>query len=359
MKSLKKNYQAGITIIELVVVLAILFIILSTVTSIFLSFMVQQRKILQNQELLNQSAYAMEYMGRTTRTAAADTAGTCLSHVGDVYNLTNLNATTSLYQGIKFLRDDGICQQFFLDTDGILKEIKNGATAENMVSSKFTVKYIGFLINGNKNLQLANQTDLTKPRVTIIFDVKIGTDTAQQEKIIQTTVSQTSLHDLVLGGSPSSTNYVQDVYVTTEGLHIVGGPGCNVGYISRGTLADCGGGGCQGNQQICVKYDTSTTSTIHDATVTTEGAHIVGGPACSAGYTSGGTIADCGGGGCQGNQKICRSLLAGSGLKDMYITTEGLHLVGGPGCNAGYTARGTIADCGAGGCQGNQQICVK
>ena len=191
-KYYKYKNGPGVTLIELVFVLAIFSIIIAITVSIFISIIQQQKKILVEQELLNQINYVVEYIGRQSRMAILDTTGSCLGNSFMTYNylLTHYDASTSFYQGIKFISDDNNCYEFFIDTDGILKEIKNASTSQNILSDKFKIKYARFIINGDKTLQGAPQNNSVQPRITFLLNIQIQTSAGLKEEIFQTTISQ-------------------------------------------------------------------------------------------------------------------------------------------------------------------------
>src|SRR5580765_3763752 len=139
MNSQKQFNNKGLTLIELVVVLAVFSIIILATVTVFTSVVSQQRRMLQEQELWNQIEYVFSYMTRTASVSTKDSAGTCLGTAGSTYLLTHFDSVTGFYQGIKFLRDDGVCQEFFLDIDGVIKELKNAGTSQAILSSKFKV----------------------------------------------------------------------------------------------------------------------------------------------------------------------------------------------------------------------------
>lgn len=165
-----------------------------------------------------------------------------------------------------------------------------------------------------------------------------------------------------IGGSGAGESYspnLIDIYITREGAHVVGGGGCNSGYKQVGSFADCGGGRCFGNQLLCAKYLTDSQK-VTDFYITRENAHIVSGPACNSGYEKSGSIADCGNARCYGNQLLCvKKSTSSSGIKDVRMTAEGTHVVGGIACTYNYVKIGSAADCGSGRCFGNQNVCAQ
>lgn len=198
---LQSNGNRGVTLIELVVVLAIFMLCMGTAVTLFVAVVGHQKRILQEQELLNQGSYAIEYMARAIRTAVKDVLGTCLqeddnddSYPGHMYLLTNYDTASGFYRGIKFIADDGACRKFYVGSDNVLKEVKDGGVPQNIMSDKFQIKYGRFVINGDKTIKKAWQKDGIQPRITILLDVKTQLSGSQQEKIIQTTISQRNLN---------------------------------------------------------------------------------------------------------------------------------------------------------------------
>ena len=136
----KNNLCRGVTLIELVVVLAVFMIIISVTVSIFISIIQHQKRILAQQEFLNQISYVAEYMSRSIRMAVKDTTGACLNGGPGLYSLKNYDASSGFYEGILFIANNGLCQDFTVDSiDGLLKESKNGVPAhgQHILSSKF------------------------------------------------------------------------------------------------------------------------------------------------------------------------------------------------------------------------------
>ncbi|MSU60551.1 MAG: prepilin-type N-terminal cleavage/methylation domain-containing protein [Candidatus Staskawiczbacteria bacterium] len=194
-----KNLSRGFTLVELLVAITLFMIIMDITVSVFVSMVQHQKRILVEQEFLSQTSYAMEAMSKSLRLAVKDSTGECLFEDGDVYPgyvyfLTRFNIEKNASEGIKFVADDGVCQEYFLDKDGILKESKDGKTPQAILSSRFVVKDFTFIINGDKNRLGALGKDQVQPRVTIMLKVGMQVGNIQQEKVIQTTVSQLDLN---------------------------------------------------------------------------------------------------------------------------------------------------------------------
>ncbi len=193
--------QKGFSVIELVFVLAIFLIIVGVTVDIFISMVQHQRRILAEQELLNQTSYVMEYMSKALRMAVKDTTGSCLGIIGfndktPVYSLTHCPIDPlKACNGVKFINqsDNNACEEFFL-LGGKLQQIKNNSPAQNILSDKFKIKYARFVVDGNQTLRFAAYGDLVQPIITILLDIQNPSVLNQQEKIIQTTVSQRNLN---------------------------------------------------------------------------------------------------------------------------------------------------------------------
>jgi prepilin-type N-terminal cleavage/methylation domain-containing protein len=213
--------KKGFTIIELVVVIAIFLFVVGAAIGIFLSIVQSQRKVLAEQQFLNQISYGEEYMSKALRMASVDETGGCLDgNAGYIYLLTQPDATTHLFKGVKFINQTGdasgnpVCQEFYLDNttdpqNPVLMEVRDGGTPVPITyssSSGVKVTSIRFAINGVDGSQLsagicegsplacgAKNSDESQPRVTILMNVQIPGD-SQAPRAIQTTVSQRNLN---------------------------------------------------------------------------------------------------------------------------------------------------------------------
>ena len=184
--------ESGVTMVELVVVLAIFVVVITVAVNLFASAAERQKSLSREQEVLNQVNYLEELLSRNIRTAVIDTTGTCLS--GRTYQLTHQDVASGMYQGVKFLSSDGTCSEFFLDSDGAIKEIKGTAAALPVLSSssstQFTIKYLRFLINGDKSFTVDQEPNI-QTRVTLALDIltQIPNNPTKEEHF-QTTISQ-------------------------------------------------------------------------------------------------------------------------------------------------------------------------
>jgi len=173
---------AGFTLIEMMVSAVIFLIIIGIASGLFISSLKAQRQALASREILDSLSYNLEYISRALRMAQKDLVGTCIP------NKVNYQETPRGQGGIKFLNYDGSeCQEFFLDTDGILKEDKTSyAQSLPLTPEGITINSCKFELSGQ------SQDDYLQPRVTISLDVQCKKQAGVRMKI-QTTVSQRNL----------------------------------------------------------------------------------------------------------------------------------------------------------------------
>ena len=175
----------GFILIELLVSILIFVLIISVTIGIFVSIVRYQKKVLVEQELLNQTSYVLEYMSRALRMAKRDSEGSCL---GGGYSECSYR---SIHDGggIKFINhlENDICQEFFWDkNDNLLKESKRGQTFP-LISDKFQINSLRFNLSGE------SQIDNLQPRVTIFMEIQVKRGENQPKLKIQTTISQRNL----------------------------------------------------------------------------------------------------------------------------------------------------------------------
>ncbi len=190
--------------------MAVFLLIIGVAVGIFISVVQNQRKILSEQELINQASYAVEHMSKALRVAKKDTIGDvtqggCLGVDYAGYNYMLTRPVNGFYTGIKFINssDNDACQEFFLD-GYVLKEIKNGSPSAGVAvtSEKLKINSIRFVINGDGRIENFVDAPGIQPRVAIFLDIQVAGDTQQPAKKIQTTVSQRNIN-APGSGSPS------------------------------------------------------------------------------------------------------------------------------------------------------------
>jgi len=190
----------GFTLIELIVVMAVFMLVIGAAISIFLSMIQSQRRVLAEEQLLNQISYVEEYMSKALRMAKADNSPTpaCLIDgqfsSNGIYLLTNWNGVENAYEGIKFINanDNNVCQSFFLE-NSVLYEKKGSSNQVALTSANLQIKSVKFLINGSANQgdRVASIGDGAQPRITVLLNVAVPGESA---RTIQTTVSLRNLN---------------------------------------------------------------------------------------------------------------------------------------------------------------------
>lgn len=171
-----KTRQHGFSLLELIIVLAVFAIILSAVSALFISIIHRQRAVLANQEIMSQASFVVEKMSRSLRDVKKDMTGTCTGAMGSTYTLTHYDQATDFYQGVKFLNDQNICQEFYLDDKGALKEVYDQDAPQNIFSDKFKITYLHFLINGRKEDVRTRENDTIQPRITLVMSIQKPSD---------------------------------------------------------------------------------------------------------------------------------------------------------------------------------------
>jgi prepilin-type N-terminal cleavage/methylation domain-containing protein len=167
----------GFTLMELLVVIAIFSIAIGAISGIFVSGLSSQRRVLAEQEILNQISYVIEYMGRAIRMAKKDD----ISFSGQTKNClsgSKVNYETPTETEIKFRNYLNQCQRFYLSANQIFED-KDG-TILALTSPTIKVNTLKFRVFGE------SQDDTYQPRVTIFMEVERGGRKLQ----FQTTISQ-------------------------------------------------------------------------------------------------------------------------------------------------------------------------
>jgi hypothetical protein len=189
----------GFTLTELLVAIFIFIIVLGASSAIFVDVIRNQKRALANQDLLNQTSYVLEYMGRAIRMAKKDDIGEVYCLLGDKVNYE----LTRGGQGIMF-RDykDEYCQEFFRECAGgncRLKEQKKEISTGTLLPANYLTSADLDVLSFNIGPDTSwSQEDipLQQPRVTLFLDIKkLGFPSGEEPEIkIQTTISQRNLN---------------------------------------------------------------------------------------------------------------------------------------------------------------------
>jgi prepilin-type N-terminal cleavage/methylation domain-containing protein len=182
----KKNifqYPAGFTLIEIVVAVAIFATLSTIIAGLLVNSTKAQQRVLASQELIDSVSYNLEYMGRAIRMAKKELSDppACLSARGLNYEKTKGG------NGLKFINYDGVCQEFFLDSNR-LYEIKDGGTALPLTPASFSV--LSFQLGPDDSWDQEDPRE--QPRVTLYLEME--KEEYQPVAYIQTTISQRNLN---------------------------------------------------------------------------------------------------------------------------------------------------------------------
>lgn len=187
--SFKKD--KGFALLELLVVLFIFLIIIFVAIDIFMSILYHQQRVLDEQEILNQASYFVEYISRALRMAVEDETGGCLGldKIGYNYALIE-DPLTNTGKGIKFINhsDGDICQEFpWSDSDYRIKEKKGIRDFLPITPESLKINYFKVKIFGEAG------SDIFQPRVTISMEIQAKKGENPPKRQIQTTISQRNL----------------------------------------------------------------------------------------------------------------------------------------------------------------------
>ncbi len=178
--SKRKNIR-GFSLIEIMVAAMIFSIIVAVSIGLFVSAIQAQKYILNYQQLLSQTSYALEYMSRSLRMAKKDN-GSCV----------NGNYEVSLAgDSIKFLNNNNNeCWKFYLYTNGDERKlmVERSGTSYDLTSDDLRVNSFKILLTGDSSGQ--------QPRVTIFLDIQgaKGVNSHFPRIKVQTTISQRDLN---------------------------------------------------------------------------------------------------------------------------------------------------------------------
>lgn len=182
----------GFTLIETLVSLFIYGVMSIALMNIFVSTLNTQSRILQNQDLMSQSSYALEHMGKIIRMAEKDETGNC-APAGEAYKVENgIKSITFLAYDSK--SESYKCTQFLLE-DNAIKEAKstddtvaNLQTAQAITSSSVVVSDLAFSVTGDTS----GESPALQPKTTIMINMRYNSSNPPR-LIMQTSISQRKL----------------------------------------------------------------------------------------------------------------------------------------------------------------------
>jgi hypothetical protein len=191
---MNNNYtKNAYTLIEVLVAVAVFFVITAGPTGLMVTALRNQHRILGQSEIMDNVSYVVEYVSRNLRMAKKELDCTdkfdpvtcsCLDRDGYGFNYE----VTRSGHGLKFksYKDPSVCYEIFLD-NGVLKQTEDGGAAVALTSDDSEVTLFEVRESG------ADQDENAQPRVTIMMEVTKANVADFPRIRIQTTVSQRNL----------------------------------------------------------------------------------------------------------------------------------------------------------------------
>lgn len=188
-----KSNSKGFTLVETLTSLFIFGMMSVALVNIFVSGTNTQGRILRNQELMNQSSYALERMSRAIRMATVDSTGDCAGVAGENYGLSS-STIYFLSWDAKLATPAYICRSFLLD-GGVIKERRSSdATRANLSAAQAVTATSVIVSDLTFNITGDTVGDLLQPKVTIKIEMESNTGISTGPYMtVQTSVSQRRL----------------------------------------------------------------------------------------------------------------------------------------------------------------------
>jgi prepilin-type N-terminal cleavage/methylation domain-containing protein len=203
-----KNLRHGLTLVEVLAAMGIFSVLSVSIVALFTTSINSQSSILQNQQLLNETGYVVDYIHKAVRMAYRDdgtlpssTIGMCTNSTVDAtsYNVVgssiyfigfdNTAGTSGEYRCMKFYLDGTSNKIKFQESSDLTFANADSATAMELTSSQVKVDALNFSVT--------DQTiGANQPRVTIMLTMESNTKRVSPVPIItvQTTASQRNLN---------------------------------------------------------------------------------------------------------------------------------------------------------------------
>jgi len=191
----KNQKIKGFTLVETLVSLFIFGMMSVALVNIFVSGLNTQTRILQNQDLMNQASYSLEYMGKLIRMAEKDTTGDC-APAGESYGVGGSYPNNS----ITFLAYDTKaagyrCIQFLLDGNAIKERRSTTASMAQLQTAQAITSSSVYVINEGLYFFVSGDVlgDQRQPMITILINIRYNILPTPPYLTMQTTISQRKL----------------------------------------------------------------------------------------------------------------------------------------------------------------------
>lgn len=170
--------SAGTTLLELIVAVAIFTVVVGGSSGVFISALRAQRVVLAEQNLIDNTRFALEFMSRELRLASRDDAGTCTGTAYTTY--TNSGGV------LEFINSEDECVHYRLQGGSIQRSQNGGSSFSDLtLASAALVTNLSFIISGE------SRSDNLQPRATILITAESagGLPEVTPTINVQTTVS--------------------------------------------------------------------------------------------------------------------------------------------------------------------------
>ncbi|MDD4409055.1 MAG: hypothetical protein PHW52_00180 [Candidatus Pacebacteria bacterium] len=196
MNNNKNKYQYGLSLVEVLTAFAVFGIISVSLMSIFTASVNTQTVILQNQAIMNETNYVLDYMGRVIRLAKYDETGACNMGSGNNYYLSSGSIQFLSWDQTAGASGAYVCRKFYLSSNKIMEAFSPSGDPDfsrggiELTSSQVKVESLNFNVTGNPRAG-----DTIQPKVTINFKLTPMGRRIQPvpEITIQTSLSQRNL----------------------------------------------------------------------------------------------------------------------------------------------------------------------
>lgn len=171
-----RNPKDGFTLLEVIVATAIFSIAVSSISALFVVAVKTQRNVLAQQDLIDNTRYALEHMSRQIRMARRDETGACVGEARYTFTASGNTLT--------FIDYRGDCLVY--DVVGGRARVKVGAgNPVDLTSDDIVVNSLYFEVFGRWAY------DTRQPRVVVYMDAKAAgaTPESSPRMFLQTTVS--------------------------------------------------------------------------------------------------------------------------------------------------------------------------
>ena len=175
--------QKGVTLIEMMVAAVVFSIVFAVCSGVFVSAIKIQKYNLSQHQLMDETAYAIEYISRALRMAQMDESNLCDNGVVN-YAIKDGGSR------IEFLNYKGECQEFYWDVNSEQIKVTGGGFTGDipLTSSKYTVNDLNFVLTGDDVIG-----DNFQPKVTFFLDVESKLLQDKPRIKLQTSISQRNL----------------------------------------------------------------------------------------------------------------------------------------------------------------------